>query len=148
MAIKFLVRENQFQSSVKASTADVNKEAAKLASDKVRRQQTNNNARKAVVNDGGFEGANVTLTKGSNLVTNVMNALELNVGSMVTGQGIPPDTTIVAVSGNTVTLSNKAQTGSMNADLRAANLVQRIAFTPWEALVQAIMFSNEAAYVN
>ena len=28
------------------------------------------------------------------------------------------------------------------------DLVQRVTFSPWEALVQAILFSNEAAYVN
>jgi len=27
-------------------------------------------------------------------------------------------------------------------------MVQRVAFSPWETLVQALLFSNEAAYVN
>ena len=32
-------------------------------------------------------------------------------------------------------------------DDQAATL-QRVAFSPWETLVQALLFSNEAAYVN
>lgn len=80
MALKFLVNESKFQSTVKAETADANKEGAKMAANKLRSLQNSNNAKKAVVNEG--------------------------------------------------------------------ELVQRITFSPWEALVQAIMFSNEAAYVN
>jgi hypothetical protein len=34
------------------------------------------------------------------------------------------------------------------AKLRASDIVQRVTFSPWETLVQAILFSNEAAYVN
>jgi hypothetical protein len=80
MALKFLVNESKFQSTVKAETADANKEGAKMAANKLKSLQNNNNAKKAVVNEG--------------------------------------------------------------------ELVQRVTFSPWEALVQAIMFSNEAAYVN
>ncbi|NBV87455.1 MAG: DUF1553 domain-containing protein, partial [Verrucomicrobia bacterium] len=40
--------------------------------------------------------------------------------------------------------SNNARKAIIND----GDLVQRAVFTPWEALVQAIMFSNEAAYVN
>ncbi len=148
MALAFLVNENKFQSSVKAATADINKEAAKIAATKVKAQQNNNGGKKAVLNDGEFEGANVTLTKGTNLVMNVLNVADLHVGAAVSGQGVPPGTTIVSVAGTTVTLSNKATAGSTTASLRAADLVQRVTFSPWEALVQAIMFSNEAAYVN
>ncbi len=80
MALQFLINENKFQSTVKAATADINKEAAKLAANKLKAAQNNNGGKKAVLNDG--------------------------------------------------------------------DLVQRVTFSPWEALVQAIMFSNEAAYVN
>jgi len=38
--------------------------------------------------------------------------------------------------------------GAKKAILNEGELVQRVTFSPWEALVQAIMFSNEAAYVN
>lgn len=148
MALKFLVNENKFQSAVKAATADLNKEATKLAADKLRSQQNNNGARKAVLNDGEFEGPNVTTTKGSVVVTNVLNAGELHVGAVVSGQGIANGSVIASVAGTTVTLSKPATASSTNASVRAAEMVQRVAFSPWEALVQAIIFSNEAAYVN
>jgi hypothetical protein len=148
MALRFLVNENKYQASVKAATAEVNKEAAKLASDRLRAQQGSNSAKKAVVNDGEFQGPNITMNKGSSIVTNVLNATELHVGAVVSGAGVPNGTTIASVSGTTVTLSNKATASSTSASLRAAELVQRVTFSPWEALVQAIMFSNEAAYVN
>jgi hypothetical protein len=148
MALAFLVNENKFQSSVKAATAEINKEAAKIAASKLKAQQSNNGGKKAVLNDGEFEGPNVTLTKGTNIVTNVLNVPDLHVGAAVSGQGIPPGTVIVSAIGTTVTLSNKAIAGSTTASLRAADIVQRVTFSPWEALVQAIMFSNEAAYVN
>jgi hypothetical protein len=38
--------------------------------------------------------------------------------------------------------------GAKKAILNEGELVQRVTFSPWEALVQAIIFSNEAAYVN
>jgi hypothetical protein len=38
--------------------------------------------------------------------------------------------------------------GARKAVLNEGEIVQRVAFSPWEALVQAIIFSNEAAYVN
>jgi hypothetical protein len=148
MALNFLVAENKFQSSVKAATADINKEAAKIAANKIKAQQNNNGAKKAIVNDGEFEGPNVTLTKGTAIVTNVLNVSDLHVGATVSGPGIPAGTVIVSASGTTVTLSNKATLGSAAAQLRVADIVQRVTFSPWEALVQAIMFSNEAAYVN
>ena len=148
MALNFLVNENKYQASVKAATVETNKEAAKLAADRLKARQGNNNATKAILNDGEFEGPTVTMNKGSSIVTNVINAGELHVGAVVSGQGVPNGTVIASVSGTTVTLSNKATLSSTNASLRAAELVQRITFSPWEALVQAIMFSNEAAYVN
>lgn len=148
MAIKFLVNENKFQASVKAATTDINKEAAKLAANKIKAAENNNGGRKAVLNDTEFDGPNVTINKGSNIVMNVMNASELQVGGMVTGPGIPDGTVISGVSGTMVNLSNKATASSTNASLRVAEMVQRVAFSPWEALVQAIMFCNEAAYVN
>jgi hypothetical protein len=35
-----------------------------------------------------------------------------------------------------------------SAIVNEGELVQRVAFSPWETLVQALLFSNEAAYVN
>jgi hypothetical protein len=142
------VNENKFQAAVKSATADINKEAAKLAADKLKAQQNNNGGRRAVVNDGEFDGPNVSMTKGSVIVTNVLNAGELHVGAVVSGQGVANGTVISSVAGTTVTLSKAATATSTTASLRAAEMVQRVAFSPWEALVQAIMFSNEAAYVN
>lgn len=148
MALRFLVNENKLQASVKQATAEINKEATKIAADKLKAQQGNNGARKAILNDGEFAGPGVTINKGSSTVTNVLNASELRVGAVVSGQGVPNGTVIASVSGTTVTLSAKATLSSTTASLRAAEMVQRITFSPWEALVQAIMFSNEAAYVN
>jgi len=130
------------------ATAEINKEATKIAANKVKAQQNNNGSKKAILNDGEFEGPNVTLTKGTNIVANVLNVSDLHVGASVSGQGIPAGTVIVSASGNTVIISNKATVGNASAQLRAADLVKRVTFSPWEALVQAIMFSNEAAYVN
>jgi hypothetical protein len=51
-------------------------------------------------------------------------------------------------------LAEKKLQSAQNAKTASAalvnegELVQRIAFSPWEALVQALLFSNEAAYVN
>jgi Protein of unknown function (DUF1549)/Protein of unknown function (DUF1553)/Planctomycete cytochrome C len=148
MALGFLVAENKFQASVIQATAEINKEATKIAANKVKAQQNNNGSKKAILNDGEFEGPNVTLTKGTNIVANVLNVSDLHVGASVSGQGIPAGTVIVSASGNTVIISNKATVGNASAQLRAADLVKRVTFSPWEALVQAIMFSNEAAYVN
>ena len=148
MAINFLVKENKHQAEVKAASAELNKEGARMASEKLRRLQNNNGDKKEVVNDEELKGPSVTLTKGSPVVTKVMNANELRVGALVSGAGVPPNTSIVAISGSSVTLSNPAQASSSNARLLVAELVKRVAFSPWEALVQAIMFSNEAAYVN
>ena len=119
-----------------------------MAAEKLRRLQNNNGEKKEVVNDEELKGPSVTLTKGSPVVTKVMNANELRVGATISGAGVPPNTSIVSISGNSVTLSNPAQASSSNARLLVAELVKRVAFSPWEALVQAIMFSNEAAYVN
>jgi hypothetical protein len=35
-----------------------------------------------------------------------------------------------------------------NAIANEGEAVQRVTFSPWETLVQALLFSNEAAYVN
>jgi hypothetical protein len=148
MALEFLVRENKLQASVKAATADINKEAAKAAENRVKAQQNNNGARKAILNDIEFAGPNVTITKGSNMVANVENPEELRIGAKVTGPGIPADAKIASISGTSVTLTTKAQTSMAAAKVRSAEIVERVTFSPWEALVQAIMFSNEAAYVN
>ena len=43
--------------------------------------------------------------------------------------------------------AQNAKTASA-ALVNEGELVQRVAFSPWEALVQALLFSNEAAYVN
>ena len=58
-------------------------------------------------------------------------------------------TTLAATKMAEATLK-KAQNnnGTKKAILNEGELVQRVTFSPWEALVQAIMFSNEAAYVN
>jgi mono/diheme cytochrome c family protein len=80
LAMDFLINENRKQESVKAQTAQITKDAAKMAQDKVRRAQNTNNGRNAIANEG--------------------------------------------------------------------EAVQRVTFSPWETLVQALLFSNEAAYVN
>lgn len=43
------------------------------------------------------------------------------------------------------TQSGKSATAAIQNE---GELVQRVAFSPWETLVQALLFSNEAAYVN
>jgi cytochrome c553 len=148
MATKFLVEEAKHQQEVRAETATINKDAAKRAESLVKAKQGNNSARKAVLNDEEIEGESVTLTKGSNVVTNVANSSDLRVGWTVTGAGIPGDTVITSITGNSISLSKKALDSSKTAKLRAADIVKRVTFTPWETLVQAILFSNEAAYVN
>ncbi|MEI6871662.1 MAG: DUF1549 and DUF1553 domain-containing protein, partial [Verrucomicrobiota bacterium] len=80
MAKAFLISENKLQAQVRSDSAQIAQAAAKKAEAKLQNEQKNNNARKAIINEG--------------------------------------------------------------------DLVQRVVFSPWEALVQAIMFSNEAAYVN
>lgn len=80
MALAFLVNENQKQQQAVASSAQLTKEAADFANKKLKGAQTNNNARKAIVNEG--------------------------------------------------------------------ELTKRVAFSPWETLVQALIFANEAAYIN
>jgi xanthine dehydrogenase molybdopterin-binding subunit B len=35
-----------------------------------------------------------------------------------------------------------------SAIVNEGELVERVAFSPWETLVQSLLFSNEAAYVN
>jgi len=148
LATKFLVEEAKQQQEVRAETAEINKEAAKRAESRLKGQQNNSGAKKAVLNDQEIAGAEVTLTKGSNAVANVANAADLRVGWTITGAGLPADTVITAISGNTITLNKKALASTKEAKLRAADIVQRVTFSPWETLVQAILFSNEAAYVN
>jgi len=80
LAMEFLLKENSAQASVKAQTAQITKDAAKMAQDKVKRAQNTNNGRSAIANEG--------------------------------------------------------------------EAVQRVTFSPWETLVQALLFSNEAAYIN
>ena len=80
LAMDFLISENNKQASVKAQTAQITKDAAKTAQDKVKRAQNTNNGRNAIANEG--------------------------------------------------------------------EAVQRVTFSPWETLVQALLFSNEAAYIN
>jgi hypothetical protein len=43
------------------------------------------------------------------------------------------------------TQSSKSATAAIQNE---GEMVQRVAFSPWETLVQALLFSNEAAYVN
>ncbi len=51
-------------------------------------------------------------------------------------------------------LADKKAKAAQNSKLNTAaiqnegEMVQRVAFSPWETLVQALLFSNEAAYVN
>jgi hypothetical protein len=148
MATKFLVEEAKHQQEVRAETAGINKEAAKRAETRIKGQQNNNGAKKAVLNDFELEGEQVTLTKGTNTISNVTNAEEMRVGWTVTGAGVPADTVITAISGKNIVLNKKVTVTEKAAKLRAADIVQRITFSPWETLVQAILFSNEAAYVN
>ena len=142
------MEEAKQQQGVRAETADINKEAAKRAESRIKGQQNNNGARKAILNDFELAGNEVTLAKSGNTVSNVTNASEMRVGWTVSGTGIPADTVITAINGNTLTLSKKATVAAKDAKLRAADIVQRVTFSPWETLVQAILFSNEAAYVN
>ncbi len=44
--------------------------------------------------------------------------------------------------------TSQAMNTARSAIVNEGELVQRIAFSPWETLVQALLFSNEAAYVN
>jgi hypothetical protein len=44
--------------------------------------------------------------------------------------------------------TSQSATTARAAIVNEGELVQRIAFSPWETLVQALLFSNEAAYVN
>jgi hypothetical protein len=79
-ALDFLLTEAKHQAQVKETVAPVAQQAQKLAESKYKQSLNNNNARKAIVNQG--------------VVT------------------------------------------------------ERTAFTPWEALIQALIFTNEAAYIN
>jgi hypothetical protein len=148
LATRFLVEEAKQQQGVREETASINKEAAKRAESRIKGQQNNNGAKKAVLNDTELAGEQVTLAKSANTISNVTNASEMRVGWTVSGAGIPADTVITAITGNTLTLSKKATISAKDAKLRAADIVQRVTFSPWETLVQAILFSNEAAYVN
>jgi hypothetical protein len=148
MATSFLVSEAKRQQEEVAKTREITKAADKRAEDKVKSQQNNNGGRKAIVNDFEVQGEQVTLAKGTNAVGNVTNAYEMRVGWTVSGAGIPADTVITAISGNTLSLSKKALVSAKDAKLRAAHIVDREPLSPWESLVQAILFSNEAAYVN
>jgi len=148
MALQFLLKEKSAQDSVKAATVEIAREALKRAGDQLKAEQKNERATKAIINDGEFNGPNVTITNGSPLVSHVTNTAELHEGAVVSGPGVPEGTVIKSVMETMVTLSKPATTSSNSAKLRAADLVQRKTFSPWEALVQAIIFSNEAAYVN
>jgi hypothetical protein len=44
--------------------------------------------------------------------------------------------------------NSQAMNTARSAIVNEGELVQRVAFSPWETLVQALLFSNEAAYVN
>jgi hypothetical protein len=44
--------------------------------------------------------------------------------------------------------TSQAMNTARSAIVNEGELVQRVAFSPWETLVQALLFSNEAAYVN
>jgi hypothetical protein len=108
LATRFLVEEAKQQQGVRAETADINKEAAKRAESRIKGQQNNNGARKAILNDFELAGNEVTLAKSGNTVSNVTNASEMRVGWTVSGTGIPADTVITAINGNTLTLSKNA----------------------------------------
>jgi hypothetical protein len=51
------------------------------------------------------------------------------------------------LAGKKLQTAQNAKTASA-AIVNEGDLVQRVAFSPWESLVQALLFSNEAAYVN
>jgi hypothetical protein len=80
MAMNFLQAEAKMQSSVVAATVQSTATGMKQAEAQLKRDQDNNNAKKAIVNEG--------------------------------------------------------------------DLVERVTLSPWETLVQALMFCNEAAYLN
>jgi hypothetical protein len=79
-ALNFLLKESKEQDSVKEFMTPLTKEAQKKAETKYKQALSNNNARKAIVNEG--------------------------------------------------------------------QITERVPFTPWEVLIQSLMFTNEAAYVN
>ncbi len=62
-------------------------------------------------------------TSGSTAVTNVSSTTNLEVGRVVTGTGIPARTTITAISGATVTLSNAATATGTTVSLTAAHTI-------------------------
>jgi hypothetical protein len=80
MALEFLLHETKHQEAVKMATEPIATQAMKSAEVRYKTLQTQNNARKAIVNQG--------------------------------------------------------------------DLIKRTAFTPWETLVQSLIFCNEAAYTN
>jgi hypothetical protein len=43
---------------------------------------------------------------------------------------------------------NLNSTNNRKAIVNQGSVTQRVAFSPWEALIQALMFTNEAAYIN
>lgn len=47
-------------------------------------------------------------TSGSNQLTNITNTVGFAVGDVITGTGIPANTTITAIAGNVITMSNNA----------------------------------------
>jgi hypothetical protein len=42
----------------------------------------------------------------------------------------------------------KNSNNARKAIVNEGELTQRVAFSPWETLVQALIFANEAAYIN
>ena len=44
--------------------------------------------------------------------------------------------------------SQQRNEGARKAILNEGELVQRVTLSPWETLVQALMFCNEATYLN
>jgi hypothetical protein len=76
----------------------------------------------AMANDiRGIVATTGALTTGSNQVTGVANTMALAVGDVITGTGIPANTTITAISGNTITLSANATATSASATISLAS---------------------------
>ncbi len=66
-----------------------------------------------IVNPATFTDATADTTSGSASIT-VDDAAQFEVGDLITGSGIPTGSSITAVSGNTVTISNNATTTNSN----------------------------------
>jgi autotransporter-associated beta strand protein len=84
--------------------------------------------------------ANPVVSNGAQAVLNLPSVAGLAVGETVSGTGIPTGTTIVSISGNTVTLSSTLAQGAINA-INSGNLlvsVNPVIGTPTSSSVQLV----------